>query len=139
MAWFSSVQSLSQVRPFNTPWTVACQASLSITNYWSLLRLMSVELVMSSNHLSSVIPYTCLQSFPALGYFPMSQFLPSGGQSIGVYFLQDGLVGSPCSPRGSQESSPTPQCKSINSSVLSFLYNPFLSSIHDDWKNHNFD
>ena len=48
--------------------------------------------------------------------------------------LQNGLVGSPCSPRDSQESSPTPQFKSINSSVLSFLYGPTLSSIHDYWK-----
>ena len=49
--------------------------------------------------------------------------------------LQIGLVGSPCSPRDSQESSPTPQFKSINSSVLSFLYSPTLTSIHDYWKN----
>ena len=53
--------------------------------------------------------------------------------------LQNGLVGSPCSPRDSQESSLTPQFKSINSSVLSFLYSPALTSIHDDWKNHSFD
>ena len=52
-------------------------------------------------------------------------------------FLQDGLVGSPCSPRDSQESSPTPQFKSINSSALSFLYSP--TSIHDHWKNHSLD
>ena len=53
--------------------------------------------------------------------------------------LKDGLVGSPCSPRHSQESSPTPQFKSINSSVLSFLYSPTLTSIHDHWKNHSLD
>ena len=53
--------------------------------------------------------------------------------------LQNGLVGSPCSPRDSQESSPTPQFKSINSSVLSFLYSPTLTYIHDYWKNHSFD
>ena len=53
--------------------------------------------------------------------------------------LQDGLVGSPCSPRGSQESSPTPQFKSISSSVLSFLHSPTLISIHDHWKNHSLD
>ena len=53
--------------------------------------------------------------------------------------LQDGLVGSPCSPRDSQESSPTPQFKSINSSTLSFLYSPTLTSIHGYWKNHSFD
>ena len=53
--------------------------------------------------------------------------------------LQDGLVGSPCSSRDSQESSPTPQFKSISSSVLSFLYSPTLTSIHDHWKNHSLD
>ena len=53
--------------------------------------------------------------------------------------LQNGLVGSPCSPRDSQESSLTPQFKSINSSVLSFLYSPTLTSIHDHWKNHSLD
>ena len=53
--------------------------------------------------------------------------------------LQDGLVGSPCSPRDSQESSPTPQFKIINSSALSFLHSPTLISIHDHWKNHSLD
>ena len=53
--------------------------------------------------------------------------------------LLDGLAESPCSPRDSQESSPTPQFKSINSSVLSFLYSPTLTSIHDHWKNQSFD
>ena len=52
-------------------------------------------------------------------------------------FLSDGLIGSRCSPRASQESTPTPQFKSINSSVLSFLHSPTLISIHDHWKNHN--
>ena len=87
---------------------------------------------------SSVVPFSsCLQSFPASGSFQMSQFFTSGGQSIGVsasvsvlpmnikdWFPYNGLVGSPCSPRDSQESSPTPQFKSINSLVLSFLYSP---------------
>ena len=53
--------------------------------------------------------------------------------------LQNGLVGSPCSPRDSQESSPTPQFKTINSSALSFLHSPTLTSIHDHWKNHSLD
>ena len=53
-------------------------------------------------------------------------------------FLWDGLVGSPCSPRNSQESSPTPQFKSINSLALSFFYSPTFTSIHDYWKNHSF-
>ena len=54
-------------------------------------------------------------------------------------FLQDGLVGSPCNPRDSQEFSPTPQFKGINSSALSFLYRSTLTSIHDYRKNHSFD
>ena len=53
--------------------------------------------------------------------------------------LQNGLVGPPCSPRDSQESSPTPQFKSINSLALSLLHSPTLTSIHDYWKNHSFD
>ena len=53
-------------------------------------------------------------------------------------FLQNGLVRSPCSPKDSQESSPTPQFKSINSLMFSFLYTPTLTSIHDYWKNHRF-
>ena len=53
--------------------------------------------------------------------------------------LQNGLVGSPCSPRDSQESSPTPQFKHINSSALSLLHGPTLTSIHDYWKNHSID
>ena len=52
---------------------------------------------------------------------------------------QNGLVGSLCSPRDFQESSPTPQFQSINSSVLSFLYSPTLISVHDYWKNHSLD
>ena len=54
-------------------------------------------------------------------------------------FLEDGLVGSPCSSRDSQESSSTPQFKSIHSSALSFLYSPNLTFIRDFWKNHSFD
>ena len=77
----SSVQLLSCVRLFATPWTAAHQASLSITNSWSLLKFMSIKLVMPS----SVVPFSfCLQSFPASESFPMSQFFASGGQSIGV-------------------------------------------------------
>ena len=83
---FSSVQSLSHVRLFVTPWTAAQQPSLSITKYQSLIKLMSIELVMPSNHLisSSVIPFSHLQSFPASETFPMSPFFTSGGQNIGV-------------------------------------------------------
>ena len=57
----------------------------------------------------------------------------------GTDLLHNGLVGSPCSPGDSQESSPTPQFKSINSSVLCLLHSPTLTSIHDHWKNHSLD
>ena len=66
-----------------TPWTEACQASLSITNSWSLLRFKSIELVMPSNFLIFCCPF-CLQSFPASGSFTMSPFFTSGGKSIRV-------------------------------------------------------
>ena len=79
------VESLSHVQLFATPWTSAHQASLSITNSRSLLKLMSIESVMPSNIWSSVVPFSsCLQSFPASGSFLMSQLFTSGGQSIGI-------------------------------------------------------
>ena len=72
---FSSVQSLSHVRLFVTPRTAACQASLSITNSLSLLKLMSIEFVMPSSHLILCRPLIFLPSiFPASGSFQMSQF-----------------------------------------------------------------
>ena len=77
---FSSVQSLSHVWLFVIPWTAACQASLSITNSRSLPKLMSIESVMPSNYLILYHPFSsCLQSFPASGYFPMSQFFALDG------------------------------------------------------------
>ena len=82
---FSSVQSLSRVRLFATPWTAVHQASLSITNSQNLLKLMSIESVMPSNHLMLCHPlFSCLQSFPASVSFPRSQFFTSDGQTIGV-------------------------------------------------------
>ena len=82
----SSVQSLSRVWLFVTPYTAARQASLSITNSWSLLKFMSIKLVMPSNHLILCCPLlsSYLQSFPASGSFPMSPFFASGSQSIGA-------------------------------------------------------
>ena len=82
---FSSVQSLSRVRLFAIPWTAAHQASLSITHSRSPPKPMSIQSVMPCNNLLSVIPFSsCHQSFPASGFFPLSQFFKSGGQSIGV-------------------------------------------------------
>ena len=82
---FSSVQSLSRIRFFATPWTAACQASLSITNSQSPTKPMTNELVMPSNHLIFCRPLLlCPQSLPASGSFQMSQLFASGGHSIGV-------------------------------------------------------
>ena len=130
---FSWVQSLSHVRRFAALWTVARQASLSITNSRSLLKLMSIESVMPSNHLVLCYPFSpCLQSFPASGSFQMSQSLASGGQTIGTWTsasvlpmnIQDwfplGWTGwISLQSKDSHGSSPTSQFKSINSSGLS--------------------
>ena len=78
---FSSVQLLSCVQLFVTPWTAAHQAYLSITNYWSLLKLMFIESVMPSNHL---IPFSSFSIFPSIRVFLNESTLSSGGQSIGV-------------------------------------------------------
>ena len=102
---------------------------------------------------SSIIPFSsCPQSFPASWYFQLSQLFPSGSQNIGVSAstsvlpmnTQDwfplGWTGwISLRSKGLSRSSPTPQFKSINSSVLSFLYSPTLTFIHDHWKNHSLD
>ena len=94
---------------------------------------------------SSVVPFSsCPQSLPASESFPMSQLFSWGGQSTGVSVLASFLPKksqgwSPCSPGDSQELSPTPQFKSINSSALSFLHSPTLTSIHDHWKHRSLD
>ena len=147
---FSSVQLLSHVWHFATPWTEAQQASLSITNSWSLLKLMSIESVMPTNHLILLCPLFLLPSiFPSIRVFSNESVLHIWWPNIGISLqwtlrtdlLLYGLVGSPCSPRDSQESSPTPQFKNINSSALSLslLYGPALTCVHDYWKNHSFD
>ena len=130
-----------------TPWITAHQASLSITNSRSLLKLMSIESVMPSNHLILCYLRLLLPSiFPSIRVFSNESVLhirwpqywscsfsisPSNAYSGLIDFPYDWLVGSPCSPRNSQDSSPTPQFKSINSLALSFLYSPTLTSIID--------
>ena len=134
----SSVQSLSCVQVFVTPWIAARQAFLSIANSWSLLRLMSIKSVMPSNHL--------------ILFGEVSQLFASGGQSIGVSASISVL------PMNTQDWSPlgwtgwlslqskglsrvfsNTTVQSINSSALSFLYSRTLTSIHDHWKKHSFD
>ena len=121
--------------------------------FLSLLKLMSIESVMPSNHLILVTPFSfCPQSVSAPWSFPMSQLLVSGGQSLGASVsatalpmnIQDsfslGLTGLiSCNPRDSEESSPAPRFESNNSLVLSLLYGSTLTSTHDYWKNHRFD
>ena len=93
---FSSVQSLSHVRLFATPWITARQASLSITNCQSSLKFISIESVIPSSHLSSAVPFSsCPQSLPAPESFPMSQLFAWGGQSTGVSSLASFLPKKP--------------------------------------------
>ena len=112
------------------PWTAAHQASLSITNSRSLLKLMFIESVMPSNHLILCHPLLLPPSvFPSIRVFLNEPVLhirwPKYGSfsfSISPSSEYSGLVGAPCSPRDSQESSPTPQLKIISLSALSLLY-----------------
>ena len=145
-----SVQLLRCVWFIATPWTAACQASLSITNSWSLLKLMSIELVMPSNHLILCHPHFLPPSiFPSVRVFQMSQFFAWGGQSIGVsasasvlpvniqdWFPLGWLVGSPLWFKGLSRVFSNTTVQKHHSSVLSFLYSPALTSIYDYWKNH---
>ena len=133
---------LQHVRfPCPSPNPRACSNSCPLS-WWCHSTISS-----SVTHFSS-----CLQFFPRLGSFPMSQLFTSGGQSIGVSAtasvlpmnIQDwfllGLSGFDLlAVQGTLESSPTPQFKSINSLALSFLYGWTLTSIHNYWKNHSFD
>ena len=147
------VQSLSHVQLFATPWTAAIQASLSLLPLWVCSKSCPLSqwcyLTISS---SAVLFFFHLQSFPASWSIPMSRLFASGGQSTGAsasasvlpmniqgWFLL-GLTGLiPLKFKNSQEFSPTPQFESINSSVLSLLYGPTFTSIHDYWKDHSFD
>ena len=119
-----------------TPWTAVWQASLSFTISQIFSNPCPLSRWCYPGILSSVVPFSsCLQSFPALGSFPKSQLLHQVAkvwelqqQSLQwifrVDFLYNWLVWSPCCPMDSQESSPAPQFKSINSLALSFLYGP---------------
>ena len=145
------IQSLSRVRLFATPWIATRQASLSITNSWSLLKLMSILLLMPSNHLILCHPLLLLPPvLPSIRVFSNESGLhirwpkywsfsisPSNEYSGLNSFRMDWL--DLPEVQGTQESSPTPQFKSINSLVLSFHYSPTLTSIHDYWKNHTLD
>ena len=136
---------LSHIQLFATPWTAAHQASQSITSSRSLLKFMSIKLVMPSNHLILCHPLLLLPSiFPSIRVFSNESVLhirwpkywsfsfnisPSNEHSGLISLLSKGLSKVFCSTT----------VKSINSSVLSFLYSPTLTSIHDYWKHHSFD
>ena len=170
LCWGSRVligsdQSLSRVQFFATLWTAAHQASLSITKSRTCSDSCPLSQWCHPTISSAVITFSsCLQSFPASGSFPVSQFFALVGQSIGASAsvfpmnIQDwfplgltslislqskGLsrVFSNTTVQKHQflESFPTPQFKSINSLALSFLHSPTLASIHDHWKNRSLD
>ena len=133
-----------------TPWTAACQASLSITTSRSLLRLMPIKSVKPSNLCHPLLLLTSV--FPSTGVFTNESvlhlrwpkywnfsftFSPSNEYSGLISFRIDWF--DLLAVHDSQESSLTPQFKSIDSSALRFLYGPTLTSVHDYWENHSFD
>ena len=149
----SSVQSLSRVRLFVTLWIVVCQASPSITNSRSSLKLKSIELVMPSSHLILCRPLLFLPPIsPSIRVFSNESTLRMRWPkywsfALASFFPKNTLDWSPLEwtvwislqSKGLSESSPTPQFKSINSLALSFLHSPTLTSINDHWKNHSLD
>ena len=149
---FSSVQSLSRVRLFATPWIAARQASLSITNSWSSLKLMSIELVMPSNHLILCHPLLLLPPIPpSITVFSNESTLRvrwpkywSFSCSIIPSKEHPGLISLGWTGWLSLQSKGLSRVfsnkfKSINSSAFSLLHSPTLTSIHDHWKNHSLD
>ena len=148
-----SVQLLIRVWLFATPLTPAHQASLFITRSWSLLKFMSIELWVPSNHLIFCRPLLLPPSiFPSIRVFSNEPTLPirwpkywSFNFNISLSNEYSGLISFRMDwldllvVQGTLKIPPTPQFKSINSSVLSFLYSPTLTSIHDYWKNYSLD
>ena len=152
---FSSVQSLSCVQLFATPRITACQASLFITNPWSLLKLMPIESVMPSSLLILCCPLLLLPPIPPSirvfsnestlrirwpKYWSFSFSISPSNEHPGLISFRMDWLGL-LAVQGTQESSPTPQFKSINFSAHQFsaLHIPTLTSIHDHWKSHSLD
>ena len=135
---FSSVQSLSRVCLFVTPWIAACQTSLSITNSWSLLKLMPIELVMPSSHLTLCRPLLLLPPTPPSirvfsnestlrvrwpKYWSFSFSISPSNEHPGlISFRMDWL-----------------DLLAVQGTLKSLLHHPTLTSIHDHWKNHSLD
>ena len=144
------VQPLNCVRLFGIPWTAACQASLSFIISQSLLKLMSIELAMPSNHLILCQPLLLLPSIlPSIRIFSGELALwiswpkywsfsisPSNEYSGLISFRTDWFD---LAVQETLKSFPTPQFESINSSVLSLFYGPALTSIHDYWSSDYID
>ena len=147
-----SIQLLSCVRLFATPWTAAHEASLFIANNPESTQTHGhwvSNAIQPPHPLSSASPHALNLS----QHQGLYKWVSSSHQVAKVLefqlkhhslqrnpradLLQNGLVGSPCSPRDSQESSPTPQFKNINTSALSFLHSPTFTWMHDHWKNHS--
>ena len=152
--WISSVQLLSSIQLFATPWIAVRQTSLSITNSWSLLKLMSIESVMPSNQLILCHPLFLLPSiFPSIRVFSNESVLHirwpkywSFSFSISPSIEYSGLISfrtdwfDLLAAQGTLKSLlQHHSSKAINSSALSFLHSPTLTSIHDCWKNHSLD
>ena len=148
-----AVQSLSCVPLFVTPQTAACQASLYFTISYGLLKFRSIELVMLSDHLIFCCPFLLPSIFPSIRvfsnesalcirwpkYWNFSFNISPSNEHPGVISFRVDWLALLAVQGDSQESYPTPQFKSINSSTLSFLYSPTFTSIHDYSKNHSFD
>ena len=151
--YFSSVQLLSRVQLFATPWIAARQVSLSITNSRNSPRLTSIESVMPSNHLILCRPLLLLPPIPPSirvlsnestlhrrwsKYWSFSFSISPSTEHPGLISLRMDWLDL-LAVQGTLESSPIPQFKSINSSALSLLHSPTLTSIHDHRKNHSLD
>ena len=136
-----------------TPWTAACQASLSFTISWSLLKFMSIESVMPSSHLVLCHSLLLPSIFPSIRvffnesalhirwpkYWTFSFNICPSNEYLGLIVFRIDYFAL-LAVQGTLKSSPTSQFKSINSSALSLLYVPTFTSILDDyWKNHSFD
>ena len=150
---FCAAQFLSRVRLSVTPWTAARQASLSIDNFWSSLKLMALKSVMPSNHLILCRPLILLPSiFPSIRAFSSEPVLrirwpkywsfsfsvsPSNEYSGLISFRIDWF--DLLAVQGTLKSLPKPQFQNINFSVHSLLYGSTLTFKHDYWKNHSFD
>ena len=152
--YFNAVQSLSCVRLFATPW-IAVGQGFPICHQLPDFTQTHVHWVSDAIQPSHPLLSPSPPAFNLSQHQGLFQWVSSSHQGDKVLefqlqhqsfqwlfntdFLYYGLIGSPCSPRDSQESSPRPQFKSIHSLALSFLYSPTLTSIHDHWKNHSLD